>query len=153
MKPLIVLPGVFTIALLIARFTTGSWHLLFSGNLAMCLMLFLTAAGHFMFTKGMMLMIPSFLPYKAALVYLTGVLEILLGAALLVPALRVPAGYILILFFALLLPCNIYAAMQHLNMEKAAYDGPGPRYLWFRVPLQLLFTGWVYYFSVYLASN
>jgi uncharacterized membrane protein len=153
LKPLIVLLGAFIIALLIARFTTGSWQLLFSGNLAMCLMLFLTAAGHFMFTRGMTLMLPSFLPFRTTLVYITGILEILLGIALLVPALRITAAYILIAFFVLLLPCNIYAAAQHLNMEKATYDGPGLSYLWFRVPLQLLFTGWVYYFSIYLTSN
>jgi len=153
MKPLIVLAGVFTIATVIARFSTGSWQLLFSGNLAMCLMLLLTAAGHFMFTRGMTLMLPSFLPFRTALVYITGILEILLGIALLIPSLRTATGYALIIFFVLLLPCNIYAAVQHLNMEKAAYNGPGLSYLWFRIPLQLLFIGWVYYFSIYLTQH
>lgn len=153
MKPLIVLLGVFTLTSLIARFSTGSWHLSFGGNLAMCLMLFLTAIGHFKFSQGMALMLPPFVPYRTSLVFITGVLEIIFGLALLSPALRPYAGYVLIVFFILILPSNIYAAIKHLNMEKATYDGPGLSYLWFRIPLQAFFIGWIYYFSIYLKTT
>lgn len=47
-----------------------------------------------------------------------------------------------------MLPANIIAAKQKINLEKASYDGPGLAYLWFRIPLQVLFIGWVLFFAV-----
>jgi len=148
MKPLIVLVAVFTIAALVSVIATSNWNLVFSGNLAMFLMLCLTAFGHFRFTRGMSLMLPPFVPAKATLVYLTGLLEAILGIALLFPALRMYAGYTLIAFFILILPANIYASARHINIEKGTYDGPGLPYLWFRIPLQIFFIAWTYCFSV-----
>ena len=152
MKPLITLLVVFIAATLTARFRTGSWGLPFSGNLAMCCMLWLTAIGHFLFTKGMAMMLPPFIPFKEAVVYITAVMEVLFGIALLVPAFRSTTGYLLIIFFVLILPANIYEAVIHLNMEKGTYDGPGLVYLWFRIPLQIFFIAWVYYFAIRLKA-
>lgn len=147
MKPLIVLLVTFFLSLLIARFSTGEWLLLFAGNVAMCCMLLLTAIGHFKFTKGMVMMLPPVIPFKTAVVYVSGVVEIALGIMLLFPAVRNISGNLLIILFIVLLPANIYAASTHLNMEKANHEGPGYEYLYFRLPLQLLFIGWVIYFS------
>jgi uncharacterized membrane protein len=147
MKPLIVLIASFTATVLLSRLCQNNWNIAFAGNLAMCLMLFLTASGHFLFTKGMTMMIPPVVPGKTFLVYLTGVAELALGIGLLFHSSRHLSGVVLIAFFVLLLPANIYAAQRHLDLEKATYSGPGPAYLWFRLPLQLLFIGWVIYFS------
>ncbi|MEJ7685143.1 MAG: hypothetical protein WKG06_46310 [Segetibacter sp.] len=76
MKVLVLLIATFAAASVISRLTTGSWHLTFSGNLAMCLMLCFTAIGHFMFTKGMVMMMAEFIPLKKELVYFTGIAEI-----------------------------------------------------------------------------
>jgi uncharacterized membrane protein len=148
MKPLIVLIAGFTATLFISRLFFGGWNIVFAGNLAMCLMLMLTASGHFLFTKGMTMMIPPIVPFPTFLVYLTGVAEVLLGVGLLFQPTRHLCGVILFVMFVFLLPANIYAAVKHLNMEKATYTGSGPSYLWFRVPLQLLFFGWLIYFSI-----
>nr|WP_295874355.1 hypothetical protein [uncultured Chitinophaga sp.] len=148
MKPIIILISVFTLALLVSRPVTGDWQLIFAGNLAMCCMLCFTALGHFLFPKGMVMMIPPVVPFKKAMVYITGVAEIIMGILLLVPSLREMTGWVMIIFFFLILPANIYAAIKHVNLEKATYNGPGPRYLWFRVPEQLLFIAWVYFFSI-----
>ncbi|WP_331145734.1 hypothetical protein [Hymenobacter sp.] len=56
------------------------------------------------------------------------------------------------MFFVLILPANIHAALHHINYQKGTTDGPGPRYLWFRIPLQLLFIAWTWYFSVHLPT-
>jgi uncharacterized membrane protein len=148
MKTLIVLIVVFIAATGISRLTSDKWNLTFAGNLAMCVMLCFTALGHVMYTKGMALMIPPFIPFKEALVYITGVAEILMGIALMIPSMRAFTGAVLIIFFLLLLPANIYAAMVHLDFQKATYTGVGTNYLWFRIPEQLLFIGWVYYFAI-----
>lgn len=150
MKVLIVLVAVFLIATGIARIFSGSWHVVLSGNIAMCMMLCFTASGHFAFSKGMAMMIPSFIPFKKALVFWTGLLEIAAGIALLFPASRYAAGIFLILFFICILPANIHAALHHLDYQKGSYDGKGVRYLWFRIPMQLFLIAWVGYFSIYL---
>ncbi len=148
MKPLILLIAVFAAFVAGSKAITGNWNILFGGNLAMCMMLFLTATGHVLFTKGMAMMIPPFIPYKTGLVYITGVIEVLLGLGLLSQFLRPYAGYTLIVFFILILPANVYAAAERLDLEKGTFTGPGLAYLWFRIPEQLFFILWVYYFGV-----
>jgi uncharacterized membrane protein len=148
MKPVILLAAAFTISALLTKFVAGKWNIVFNGNLAMFIMLCFTAIGHFLFMKGMTMMVPDFVPLKKEVVYLTGIAEVLLGFALLVPQLRYAAGTMLIVLFVLMLPANVYAAINHIDYEKGTYDGSGPGYLLFRVPLQLLFIGWVWYFSI-----
>ena len=148
MKPLILLIAVFAISAVVSQLATGNWHLIFNGNLAMCIMLCFTALGHFKFTKGMTMMLPASIPLKLELVYFTGIAEIALGLALLFPSLRYVAGIILIVLFLVLLPANIHAAIKHINYETAAYDGKDISYLWVRIPMQVLFIVWVFFFSV-----
>lgn len=148
MKPIIILIAVFAVSLLVSKPITGSWQLIFSGNLGMCCMLCFTALGHFLFPKGMAMMLPQGVPLKTEMIYVTGVMEIIMGILLMVPSLREKTGIILIIFFVLIFPANIYAAVKHVNLEKATYDGPGLAYLWTRVPEQLLFIAWVYFFAV-----
>jgi uncharacterized membrane protein len=141
MKPLILLLIAFGIA---AIFTTFA----FAGNIAMCLMLFFTALGHFKFHRGMVKMLPARLPLKSLVVYASGVAEILLGVGLLFPAIRPVAAVVLIVFLLLVLPANINAARKHINYETGQDDGPGLKYLWFRVPMQGFLIGWVVYFGL-----
>ncbi|MET3607099.1 MULTISPECIES: DoxX family protein [Mucilaginibacter] len=148
MKVLLVLIISFILTTVISRLFVDDWNIMLSGNVAMMLMLWFTSLGHFMFTKGMVMMMPSFIPFKGALVYLTGIMEIVLGALLVVNATRHIAGIILLVLFVVMLPANINAAMKHVDLEKATYDGSGPGYLWFRIPLQLLFIAWILYFSI-----
>lgn len=153
MKPLFVLLGIFLLALGATRLFEGSLNYLLAGNVALAVMLLFTGAAHFMLTKGMVLMLPEWLPGRKAWVYFTGVVEIVAALGLLVPALRPLVGWSLIVFFVLVLPGNIHAALHHINYQKGTTDGPGPRYLWFRVPLQLLFIAWTWYFSVHLPAT
>ena len=93
-------------------------------------------------------MIPGPIPYKTGIVYLTGIIEIIAAIGLLVPAFKVPAAWLLILFFIMLLPANIYSAIKHIDYQKASFDGHGLNYLWFRIPLQILFIAWTYISSI-----
>ena len=147
MKPLIVLIVVFLLALLFT-IVERDVDYFFSGRLAMAVMLLFTSIGHFKFTEGMSMMMPPFIPSRKLLVYITGFIEIAAAIALLIPSSAKPAGWFLIAFFVVLLPANIYAAIKRVNYEKGTYDGPGPLYLWFRIPLQLFLIGWVYYFVI-----
>lgn len=148
MAVLVVLIVTFFVSLGIAWAGTGEPAYVLSGNIAMCAMLQFTALGHFKFPEGMSRMIPPFVPFKKTMVLLTGLMEIAAGIALLFPATRHAAGIFLILFFIALLPANIYAASQHLDYQKGTYDGKGPEYLWFRIPMQVFLIAWVWYFAV-----
>lgn len=148
MKPLIVLILSFIISSVTTYFIGGSSDYILSGNIAMCVMLCFTATAHFAFKKGMQMMMPGFIPYKSALVFITGIVEIILGIGLLFKEFHYTVSWIIIIFFVLLLPVNINAALKRINYQKANFDGPGIDYLWFRIPLQLVFIVWVWYFGI-----
>src|SRR5690554_1311864 len=144
MKPLIVLLSVFAISLLATKIVQGNYKLALSGRIAMSVMLVFTALAHFVFTKGMAMMLPDFVPYKTATVYLTGIIEIIAAIGLFIPKFRVITAWLLIAFFILILPANIYAAIKNIDYQKGTFDGAGLTYLWFRIPLQILFIFWTY---------
>ncbi|KAF2079190.1 DoxX family protein [Flavobacterium sharifuzzamanii] len=147
METLIILFGVFIATLLIIWLTAKRLELAFAGRVAISVMLVFTAIGHFVFAKGMAMMI-SFLPFANAIVFITGIIELIAAIGLLLPKTKILTGKLLILFFILLLPANIYAASHNINLQNADYTGKGLSYLWIRIPMQLLFIAWVYFSSL-----
>lgn len=150
MKPLIVLLVVFIISHIVIRSVNGEYDIRQAGRVAMSAMLLFTAIGHFAFTKGMTMMLPDFIPAKREVVYFTGFVEIAAAIGLFIPSLRQITAWLLIVFFILILPTNIYAAIHQINYQKGTVDGEGLVYLWFRIPLQMLFIIWVYLSAIHL---
>jgi uncharacterized membrane protein len=146
MKPLVVLVIVSLSSFLILCLS-GHCNVVLSARIGMAGMLLFTAIGHFKFLDGMVMMMPRMIPFKRTLVLLTGLLEVLAAGGLLYANTVKLTCYLLIIFFILILPVNINAAMKHIDHEKASFSGPGSTYLWFRVPLQILFILWVYMVS------
>lgn len=147
MKPLIVLIAVFGACLGITALL-GNAELNLSGRIGMSAMLAFTAMGHFKFTDGMVMMLPAGVPAKKQLVLITGVIEVLAAIGLLVLPTIKTTGILLIIFFVMILPANIYAAMKNVDLEKADNSGKGMDYLWFRIPEQIFFIAWVYFFTI-----
>lgn len=152
MITLFVLTGVFVMMYLIQKIFLKGGYINLSGRIAMSCMLIFTAIGHFVYTTGMSMMLPPFIPFKKEIILLTGFIEILAAIALLIPSWQKLTSILLIIFFIVLLPANIYAAFNHVNLQTASFDGKGPAHLWLRIPLQLLFIAWVWYFG-YLKSR
>ena len=148
MKPLILLLGAFIISVFAIKLIKHKYNVPLAGRIAISAMLVFTAIGHFAFTKGMGMMLPDFIPFKSAVVYATGLIEAAAAIGLLIPGLRVVTAWLLILFFILIIPANIKAALENISIEKGSYDGSGVNYLWVRIPLQILFIGWVYISSI-----
>lgn len=148
MKPLIVLIAVFLIASLLLKLFGKEVNYPLAGRIAMASMLAFTAIGHFAFTAGMAAMIPDVIPGKSAVVYFTGVLELLFAIGLLLPVYRTQLAWLLIIFFILVLPANIKASLEHINYQTGEANGNGPAYLWVRIPMQLFFIGWVYFAAI-----
>lgn len=148
METEITLLGVFCMSLVIFKITKKKHRFPLAGRIAMAAMLTLTSIAHFIFNKGMSMMLPDFIPYQTEVIYLTGVLELLAAIGLLLPKFQVITGWLLILFFMMILPSNVYAAINHVDLQKATYSGEGPGYLWYRVPLQVFYIAWVYFSAV-----
>jgi uncharacterized membrane protein len=153
MKPLIVLLIVFIASIAVNKLIKKQFDFFLSGRIAMATMLLFTAIGHFKFTEGMAMMMPDFIPMKSAMVYITGVIEIVAAIGLLMPKLYKLTAWLLIIFFIAILPANIHAAIHHIDFQNATYDGHGLNYLWFRVPLQIFFIVWVWFFGIRQPNN
>ncbi len=110
------------------------------------LTLFMVAAGanHFVGPAAYVAMMPSALPAPAALVYVSGVAEILGGLGLILPAPRRLAGWGLIVLFVAIFPANINMAVHHLPLGDRAIPSWA---LWARLPLQAVLVIWAYWCS------
>jgi uncharacterized membrane protein len=144
MKPLFVLLVSFGLAIFTMKVFTHQVDFPMAGRIAMSVMLLFTAIGHFAFPRGMMMMLPPFISFRLALVYITGIIEIMAAIGLQIPNLRNLTAVLLIIFFILIIPANIYAAAKHIDYQKGGNDGQGLQYLWFRIPLQILFIFWTW---------
>ncbi|MFP9115481.1 hypothetical protein ACLI1A_16200 [Flavobacterium sp. RHBU_3] len=148
MKPFILLLTVYIVSILAFYIATGDFNTTFSGRLALSVMLIFTAIGHFKFTAGMVLMVPDFVPQKKLLVLLTGIFEIAFAMLIMIAATRYYAALVLLAFLIVIFPANINAAFKAVNYEQANFEGPGPAYLFFRIPLQFVLLFWVYIFCL-----
>ena len=147
MSTLIILLVSFCIVWLLNTFVMKNyftWSLM--GRIALAVMLLFTGAAHFYKAEEMIQMMPEFLPNKIQWVYFTGIVEIGAAMGLLVHRTIKWTSIALILFFLAILPANIIGALKKVELGGM---GNGPVYLYFRIPLQLFFIGWTYYFGIH----
>ncbi len=110
-----------------------------------CLLaLFFIAAGinHFWHTPFYVAMMPPYLPAPLALVYLSGVAEIALGALLLFSRWQVIAGWGLIALSIAVFPANV-----HMALNPDLFSQFSPTGLWLRLPLQAVVIAWAYWYT------
>ena len=98
--------------------------------------------GHVVKTEGMAEMLPSWVPFRLSMIYLTGLLEIIIGVALFIPKFQVNAAKIAIVVLIAFFPANIYAALNSIGLGGHQW---GPVYLLIRLPLQLILIAWAYF--------
>ncbi|WP_047547931.1 MauE/DoxX family redox-associated membrane protein [Psychroserpens sp. Hel_I_66] len=96
---------------------------------------------HFVKPKMYMRIMPKYLPNHKALVYLSGIAEVVLGLALLIPSLRTFAVYGIIAMLLIFLLVHFY-----MLTGKKASAGIPKWILILRIPLQfgLIYWAWVY---------
>lgn len=111
-----------------------SWH-----YLLMSLMYLLAGIMHFVKPKAYLRVMPRYLPNHKLLVTLSGVAEIALGMSLLLPKLRDPAIYGIILMLAIFLTVHFY-----MLSGKKASTGIPRWILLLRIPLQFGLMYWAY---------
>lgn len=101
------------------------------------------AYGHFAMIDELVEMLPPWVPSRSTVILATGILEVAIAAALLMPRTRWVAGGVATAVFVLFFPANIYAAMNGVG---PGGHQAGPEYLLVRAPLQLVLLLWTYWF-------
>lgn len=100
---------------------------------------------HFVRPKPFVRIIPKFLPAPLGLVYISGFFEIVGGVGLLIPETRALAAWGLIALYFAVFPANIYMVTHNISLDPKK---PIPRWvLWLRLPFQLVFIAWAYWFT------
>ena len=112
------------------------------GILAVCMIV--AGVLHFAATEPFVKIVPGFLPFPAAIVYISGVIEIILGVALLVPQTQHLAAWGLIALFIAVYPANLNMAINGIELEGI------PNTWWFqaiRLPFQFVLIAWAYWYT------
>jgi uncharacterized membrane protein len=102
---------------------------------ALAVMFLFTSTAHFnKMRHDLARMMPKVVSNPMAVVYFTGVCEILGAIGILIPRTRSLAGLCLVIFLLAILPANIQAARENLTI-----GGRTATALWLRIPMQILF--------------
>ena len=148
MAPLIILIVAFVLIFAANRFfLSGRLSISQIGRYALALMMLVAGISHFTATgtEVMTQMMPDVIPYKRELVYFTGVCELAAVPGLIFERTSRLTAIMLIIFFMAVLPANIAGSLKQVNYSGMEY---GALYLLFRVPLQMLFIWWAWYFGL-----
>lgn len=100
---------------------------------------------HFVRPEPYAAIVPAWLPAPMLLVYLSGVAEIAGGLGLILPATRRLAAWGLIALFVAIFPANLNMAIHAIS---PLGGDPLPTWaLWGRLPLQVVFIAWAYWYT------
>jgi uncharacterized membrane protein len=90
-------------------------------------------------------MMPPYLPAHMALIYLSGLAEVVLGAAVLVPSVRPLAAWGIVLLLIAIFPANVHIALHDVP-PAGAKEGAGI-WNWVRLPFQGVLIAWAWWYT------
>jgi uncharacterized membrane protein len=123
-----------------ALVSTAGNHNMFSRSL-LCALFVLAGVNHFRVPQTYMQIMPPALPAPLALVYISGLAEIIGGLGVMDSKTRPWAGVWLLLLLIAVFPANIYSIFSGLEIEGKRV----PQWiLWARLPFQPLMMWWVW---------
>ena len=104
---------------------------------------------HFVAPKAYAQVVPPSFPRPLELVYLSGVAEIVLGLAVLVPRTRRHAAWGLVLLLIAVFPANVYMATNGVVPDGAPefMQESSDAVLWGRLPLQGVLVLWAWWYT------
>lgn len=112
------------------------------GILAACIII--VGITHFIRPDQYARIVPPQLPAPIALVYISGVFEILGGIGLLIPFVSVAAAWGLIALFVAVFPANINQAINSIPIEGIPHH---PWLYWARLPFQAVLITWAWWYT------
>jgi uncharacterized membrane protein len=132
---LIVIVAVFAATWLIPP--RSRWSGVDRWRIALALGMVVAGVSHLIAPTPFLQYLPEWLPLRSATVFVSGLVEIALGTALLVSTRwRLAIGWALAAYLVAVFPGNIYAAVASLDVQ----GQPDGIYVWLRLLLQPLFV-------------
>jgi uncharacterized membrane protein len=99
---------------------------------------------HLLMPQFMIIYLPEVVPMREAIVYISGIIEIAGGLALIAGRYRQQIGLALAAYLLLILPGNIYVAVA--GIPEPTLGSPVAWWLpWLRLPFQAVFIWWALY--------
>jgi uncharacterized membrane protein len=106
---------------------------------------------HFVNPDFYLEIMPPHLPWHAALVFLSGVAEVVLGIAVLVPRTRRLAAWGIIALLIAVFPANLHMAVSQIRPEHAPefmkQSMNDPLMVWWRLPMQGVLALWAWWYT------
>ena len=108
------------------------------GRVLLGLFLLTAGTGHFVAPETFLAQVPPWMPARLLIVYVSGVVELVLGAALVAGYRRVLVGWVVAAFLVAIFPGNISQAVT--GAEAFGLDTPAAR--WTRLAFQPVLVAW-----------
>jgi len=102
---------------------------------------------HLLWPDFFVAIIPPGLPNPEWLNVLSGLAEIVLGVFLLEPRVRVFAAWGIIALLIAVYPANVYVALENVGTPGGEPGTGNPVVNWARLPFQLVFVAWAWWFT------
>ena len=99
---------------------------------------------HFTSPEPFVRIVPAYLPYPGSLVYISGFVEVLAGAGLLVPQLSQAAAWVLVVLYIAVFPANLNQALNNIAIAGLPHDPP---LIWLRLPFQVFLVTWAWWLT------
>ncbi|GAB4386336.1 MAG: hypothetical protein Kow00121_52710 [Elainellaceae cyanobacterium] len=115
---------------------------LLRGILAVCIIV--VGITHFIRPEQYARIVPPAFPHPVAMVYISGVFEILGGIGLTIPFISVAAAWGLVALFVAVFPANIYQTLHSIPIEGIPHY---PLLYWFRLPFQAVLVAWAWWYT------
>lgn len=107
---------------------------------------FFVGAGlnHFRIPATYLAMMPEWVPAPSFMNIISGACEVLGGIGILIPKLRIAAGWGLIALMVAVFPANLHVALLG-RMPGFSFS---PTVLWLRLPFQAVFIAWIAWVAI-----
>lgn len=107
----------------------------------------LAGVTHFLLPRAYESVVPPELPRPRALVYLSGVVEVVLGLGVLVPRTRRHAALGVVALLVAVFPANLNMAVRDVTLDGVPerFSDPPDAVLWARLPVQGLLALWAWW--------
>lgn len=115
---------------------TIDWHLY-----VMAFMYIIAGFFHFVKPKVYILVMPSYIPYPETMVFISGLVEIILGVGLFFQSTKSVSIYFIVLMLLAFFTVHI-----HMLQSKKASRGIPNWILWLRIPLQFVLIWWAIFY-------
>jgi uncharacterized membrane protein len=128
-----------TLAAITAQLLRGRVSLRDAARLGMAVAMVVAGIAHWVRPLPFLQHLPPWSPAPDLVIFGTGVVEVVLGIALLAPQpWRRRTGLALGAYLVAVFPANLYVAVANIDVD----GQPGGAYPWLRLPLQALFIAW-----------